>query len=152
MARWVKSIRIHRTQELTLHVRTADALPTEIRWGNAWHPIQHIALTWQLDLYWWRARIHRDYYKLLAGGMALVIYHDLLTDAWALQRFMTKPTPPSVANPTLNPSVCSVYAHRSVREGLCCVDWIAAKRIHVAVRKTVVPCGQSLPPLQWGEI
>ena len=32
------------------------------------------------------ARVYRDYYKLLAAGMALVIYHDLLTDAWALQR------------------------------------------------------------------
>ncbi len=71
---------------LALHVRTADALPTEIRWGNAWHPIQHIALSWQLDLCWWGARVYRDYYKLLAGGMALVIYHDLLTDNWGIQR------------------------------------------------------------------
>ena len=45
-----------------------------------------IALSWQLDVNWWRTRIYRDYYKVLAGGMALVIYHDLLTDAWAIQR------------------------------------------------------------------
>ncbi|MCY3864180.1 MAG: hypothetical protein OXG68_01955 [Chloroflexi bacterium] len=69
-----------------LEVRTVDELPVGIRWGGVWHPIQHIALSWQLDLCWWGARVYRDYYKLLAGGMALVIYHDLLTDAWALQR------------------------------------------------------------------
>ena len=48
--------------------------------------MEHIALAWQLDVNWWGARVYRDYYKLLAAGMALVIYHDLLTDAWALQR------------------------------------------------------------------
>ena len=69
-----------------LQVRTSDELPAAIRWENAWHPVRYIALSWQLDLCWWRARIYRDYYKVLVGEMALVIYHDLLTDAWALQR------------------------------------------------------------------
>ena len=50
-----------------LQVRTRDALPTAIRWANAWHPIQRIALTWQLDVCWWQMRIYRDYYKVLAG-------------------------------------------------------------------------------------
>ena len=74
------------SQAEALQVRTADALPTAIGWRGGWHTVEHIALTWQLDVCWWRARIYRDYYKLLAGGMALVIYHDLLTDVWALQR------------------------------------------------------------------
>ncbi|MCY4061514.1 MAG: hypothetical protein OXG53_04020 [Chloroflexi bacterium] len=69
-----------------LEVRTRDELPSAIRWKDAWHPIQHIALSWQLDVIWWGARVYRDYYKLLAGGMALVIYHDLLTDNWGIQR------------------------------------------------------------------
>lgn len=69
-----------------LQVRLSDARPSAIRWRGRWHPIERIALSWQLDVNWWRARIYRDYYKVLAGGMALVIYHDLLTDAWALQR------------------------------------------------------------------
>ena len=69
-----------------LQVRTADALPTALRWKAVWYPIRHIALSWQLDVCWWRARIYRDYYKVLAGDMALVIYHDLLTDTWAMQR------------------------------------------------------------------
>ena len=69
-----------------LQVRTRAELPSAIRWRDAWHPVEHIALSWQLDLNWWGARVYRDYYKVLAAGMALVIYHDLLTDAWALQR------------------------------------------------------------------
>ena len=71
---------------MALQVRTAAALPAEIRWREAWHPVEHIALSWQLDVCWWGARVYRDYYKLLAAGMALVIYHDLLTDAWGVQR------------------------------------------------------------------
>ena len=69
-----------------LQVRLSDARPSAIRWQGNWYRIERIALSWQLDVNWWRARIYRDYYKVLAGGMALVIYHDLLTDAWALQR------------------------------------------------------------------
>ena len=69
-----------------LQVRTRDDLPSAIRWRNVWYPVQQIALSWQLDVNWWRERIYRDYYKVLAGDMALVIYHDLLTDAWAIQR------------------------------------------------------------------
>ena len=73
-------------EAVTLQVRTREELPIAIRWKDTWRRIEHIALSWQLDVCWWQARIYRDYYKLLAGGMALVIYHDLLTDAWALQR------------------------------------------------------------------
>ncbi len=69
-----------------VQVRTQAELPSAIRWRDVWYPIRHIALSWQLDVCWWRARIYRDYYKVVAGGMALVIYHDLLTDAWAVQR------------------------------------------------------------------
>ncbi|MYD08404.1 MAG: hypothetical protein F4X02_00035 [Chloroflexi bacterium] len=69
-----------------LEVRLSGARPSAIRWKGSWHPIERIALSWQLDVNWWRARIYRDYYKVLADGMALVIYHDLLTGSWALQR------------------------------------------------------------------
>ena len=69
-----------------LAVRSDDDLPTAIRWRDGWHPVGHIALSWQLDVCWWRARIYRDYFKVLVGGMAMVIYHDLLDDVWALQR------------------------------------------------------------------
>ena len=69
-----------------LPVRAADGLPSAIRWRGAWHPIRHIALSWQLDVFWWRERVYRDYFKILTRDMVMVIYHDLLDDAWALQR------------------------------------------------------------------
>ena len=69
-----------------LRVRARGDQPSAIRWRNAWRPVEHIALSWQLDVNWWRARIYRDYFKVLVGGSLLVIYHDLLTDSWALQR------------------------------------------------------------------
>lgn len=71
----------------TLDVQTRDDIPIAIQWGSAWHPIQHITLSWQMDVNWWRERIYRDYYKVLTQkGLILVIYHDLLTDLWAIQR------------------------------------------------------------------
>ena len=70
----------------TLQVRSADELPAAIRWRGAWHPIRHIALSWQLDVCWWKERIYRDYYKVLVEGMVLVIYHDLVDDVWGVQR------------------------------------------------------------------
>ena len=69
-----------------LQVRTDDNLPAAIHWRDAWHPVRHIALHWQLDVNWWQARIYRDYYKVLADGMVLVIYHDLIENIWAVQR------------------------------------------------------------------
>ena len=70
----------------TLDVRADDGAPVALRWKEAWHPVLHIALRWQVDLCWWRVRVYRDYFKLLAGEAALVIYHDLLDDVWAIQR------------------------------------------------------------------
>ncbi|MCY4072375.1 MAG: hypothetical protein OXG60_13850 [Chloroflexi bacterium] len=71
----------------TLDVQTRDAIPIAIQWRQAWHPIQHITLSWQMDVNWWHERIYRDYYKVLTQkGLVLVIYHDLLTDLWAIQR------------------------------------------------------------------
>ena len=78
--------RLWGTEAEALQVRLADGSPVAIRWRGAWQAVEHIALAWQVDLCWWGARVYRDYYKLLAGGMALVIYHDLLEDGWALQR------------------------------------------------------------------
>ncbi len=71
---------------VALEVRAEAGLPTAVRWRGAWRPVEQIALTWQLDVNWWRGRVYRDYYKVLAGETALVIYHDLLRDSWALQR------------------------------------------------------------------
>ncbi len=56
------------SQTEALGVRTEADSPVAIRWRGAWHTIEHIALSWQLNVCWWRERIYRDYYKVLAGG------------------------------------------------------------------------------------
>ncbi len=62
-------------------------LPTTIRWHKTLYPVTHIALVWQVDTNWWRSHIYRDYYRLRIGeGILVVIYHDLITDTWALER------------------------------------------------------------------
>ena len=44
---------------------------------------------WRVDGEWWRGRIWRDYFRLTtATGLRVVIYHDLLTDEWCLQRLL----------------------------------------------------------------
>ena len=53
-----------------------------------WRPTEHGVLRiqdlWRIDDEWWREHpISRLYYTLLLDdGSLLVIYHDLLTDAW----------------------------------------------------------------------
>lgn len=70
-----------------LQVLNENEIPVSIQWSKTWHPIQHIALFWQIDVNWWQMRIYRDYYKVLtADGLLLVIYHNLLDDSWVLQR------------------------------------------------------------------
>ncbi|MDP9311614.1 MAG: hypothetical protein M3R24_12160 [Chloroflexota bacterium] len=65
----------------------ANAALELIHWSNQWQPVTHIAQRWRVDAGWWRLRTWRDYFKLTTGnGVLLVVYHDLLTDTWHLQR------------------------------------------------------------------
>ena len=64
-----------------------DGTPARMRWQGQGHGVQIIANEWRIDLGWWRLRIWRDYYKLLTTtGLLMIVYHDLLTDLWYLQR------------------------------------------------------------------
>ena len=56
-------------------------------WHGNRHQVTALSNQWQLDLDWWDQRIWRDYFKLATDTCLLVIvYHDLLTDTWLLQR------------------------------------------------------------------
>lgn len=68
-------------------IETNGLLPTAILLEGTWHPVEKTVLEWQVDVGWWRVRIYRDYFRILTSdGMLLVVYHDLLTDTWAVQR------------------------------------------------------------------
>ncbi len=62
-------------------------VPCAFTWRTRSHPVQGIAKRWRVDYGWWRRRIWREYFKLYTGtGLLVVLYRDLLTGQWYLQR------------------------------------------------------------------
>ncbi len=63
------------------------ASPVQFTWHTQVHRISQITREWRVDIDWWRERIWRSYYKLSTeSGLLVVIYQDLLTGRWYLQR------------------------------------------------------------------
>ena len=61
--------------------------PKRFEWQRGTHQVDAIARQWRVDLDWWRIRVWRDYFKLVTNsGLLVVIYRDLLSDQWYLQR------------------------------------------------------------------
>ncbi len=63
------------------------AQPCQFRWQGQVHPIRGVAQHWRIDVEWWRREIGRDYFKVYTTtGLLVVIYRDLPSDSWYLQR------------------------------------------------------------------
>jgi hypothetical protein len=63
------------------------AEPTSFTWQGRAHPVETIGRRWRVDIEWWRQRVWRAYYKLSTHtGLLVIIYQDLLSGAWYLQR------------------------------------------------------------------
>lgn len=61
--------------------------PHQFAWQAQTHQVWRIAKRWRVDQEWWEARIWREYFKLTTrSGLLVVIYCDLLTREWYLQR------------------------------------------------------------------
>lgn len=62
--------------------------PERLLWGGQTHPVAEIAKQWRVNVDWWRGEpVARDYYKLTTtSGLLLIIYCDLHSGAWYLQR------------------------------------------------------------------
>ncbi|MCB0163880.1 MAG: hypothetical protein KDI79_06635 [Anaerolineae bacterium] len=61
--------------------------PQTFTWQRHHHQVQHVAKRWRVDQDWWRGRIWREYFKLTTQtGLLVIIYRDLLTGEWFLQR------------------------------------------------------------------
>jgi len=61
--------------------------PGAFTWRGSTHTVQGIAKRWRVDVEWWRKRIWREYFKLYTHtGLLVVLYRDLLTGQWYLQR------------------------------------------------------------------
>jgi hypothetical protein len=61
--------------------------PQSFSWQGQRHPVSALLQQWRVDLGWWRDRRWRAYYKLHTHtGLLVVLYQDLLTQSWFLQR------------------------------------------------------------------
>ena len=61
--------------------------PVQFTWHDQDHHVAQITRQWRVDIDWWRERIWRSYYKLSTeSGLLVIIYQDLLTGQWYLQR------------------------------------------------------------------
>jgi len=68
-------------------VSDADGTPCSFEWQGRAHPVTGISKRWRVDNGWWRVRIWREYFKLeTETGLLVIVYRDLLTDQWYLQR------------------------------------------------------------------
>jgi hypothetical protein len=61
--------------------------PSTFSWQGQTHTVAHITREWRVDIDWWRERTWRAYYKLSTDtGLLVIIFQDLLTTQWYLQR------------------------------------------------------------------
>jgi hypothetical protein len=64
-----------------------EGMPAFLVWRSKNHPITTIANHWRVDRGWWHLRIARDYFVVAtASGLLAVIFQDLITHDWYLQR------------------------------------------------------------------
>ena len=65
----------------------SDGTPRSFKWRGRTHRVMGIGRRWRVDRGWWRRRVWREYFKLeTATGLLVLIYRDLLTGEWYLQR------------------------------------------------------------------
>jgi hypothetical protein len=68
-------------------VSDATRTPRGFTWRGRTHRVQGIAKRWRVDVEWWRRRVWREYFKLTTQtGLLVILYQDLLTGRWYLQR------------------------------------------------------------------
>lgn len=73
-----------------LHITVvSDALfaPVSFTWQTHRHMVATILERWRVDEGWWKRRVWREYFTLTThSGLLVLIYHDVRTDTWRLQR------------------------------------------------------------------
>lgn len=66
---------------------TEEGVPRRLQWMAEWHLVKGVAQRWRIDASWWKKRVWRDYFKVYTdSGMLLVIFLDLQTGRWYVQR------------------------------------------------------------------
>jgi hypothetical protein len=61
--------------------------PLAFEWRGQVHRVVHLGNCWRIHLEWWRVEIWREYFQVeVHSRFTCVIYRDLLTDRWYLER------------------------------------------------------------------
>ena len=56
-------------------------------WQGQRHEVMAMTRRWRVDEGWWGVRVWRDYAKLTThSGLLVIVFQDLLTGVWYLQR------------------------------------------------------------------
>jgi hypothetical protein len=64
-----------------------DGTLRAFEWRGHTNLVTGVVKRWRVDVGWWRQRVWREYFKLYTRtGLLVIIYHDLLTGQWYLQR------------------------------------------------------------------
>jgi len=61
--------------------------PLAFEWKGQVHRVIQLSNHWRTHLEWWRMEIWRDYFQVeVQGRFTCVVYRDLLTNKWYLER------------------------------------------------------------------
>lgn len=61
--------------------------PAAFTWDGRAHRVTALVAAWRVHTGWWETEVWRDYYEVTTdSGLLCVLYRDLLSDAWALER------------------------------------------------------------------
>ena len=64
-----------------------DGQPRRFTWRGRSHEVDEISRQWRADLGWWADRKWHAYFKLVTDtGLLVIIFEDLETGTWYLQR------------------------------------------------------------------
>ena len=65
----------------------AEGVPRSFTWSNQPHTVDRVLSRWRVDLFWWRSRVCREYFKVItASGLLVVLYRDDVHEVWHVQR------------------------------------------------------------------
>ncbi len=71
-----------------IEIRRSGESPQAFRWEKRWHRVQDVSAHWRVHTLWWTEdEVCRDYWEVTTdSGLLSVLYRDMLSDAWHLER------------------------------------------------------------------
>lgn len=68
-------------------IRVSGQPPRTFTWQGQPHAVSAIVEQWRVEVGWWGEPQRRDYYRLITrDGWLVLLFHDLLSGGWYLQR------------------------------------------------------------------